>query len=165
MPTLSEPRIVERPAQHFVGIELELTQPEIASKAPPLIQEIIDWLTMRGLRHSGPPFFNYTAFRTGGRMVMQVGMPISVAVAGDGKFIGGVLPGGRYVSLHHTGPYAELYEVNMALDDYARAQGLKLAGGEGGSGFTGATRLEIYDDPGNGPGGQPKTEVAFKLAD
>jgi effector-binding domain-containing protein len=98
-------------------------------------------------------------------MVMQVGMPTSAPVSGEGRIFGGTLPGGRYLSLKHTGPYGELRDVNMALGEYARAHSHHLDGNGEGEGFAGATRLEIYHDPGNRPGAQPMTEVAFRLAD
>lgn len=162
----TEPRIVTREAQPFAAIVLELTQPEIAGAAPPLIGDIIAWMDARGVEIGGAPFFNYVRFWPGGRMRMQVGMPAREPVTGDGAVEGGTLPGGRYVSVIHHGPYHELGKVHMALMDWAQAQGLELDGTVGEDGFAGATRLEIYHtDPDDEPDGLPTTEVAFRLQD
>ncbi len=164
--TMTEPKIVQREQQPFAAIMLELTQPEIAEKAPHRIDDVLAWLREKGVAPTGAPFFNYVAFAPGGRMTMHVGLPVSEPVEGDGTVIGGVLPGGRYVSLTHTGPYHELMEANMAVDTWARQQGLQFAGEDNPEGFRGATRLEIYHtDPGEHPSGDPVTEVAFRLAD
>lgn len=163
--TLTDPKIVTREPQPFAAIVLELEQPEISSKAPPLIADVIAWLNARGLRHSGPPFFNYTSFKPGGRMVMQVGMPLAEPVTGAGNVTCGVLPGGRYVSVTHHGPYHELGTANMALMDWAKAKGIVLDGEVAGDESRGATRLEIYHrDPGE-TDPLPTTEVAFRIKD
>jgi hypothetical protein len=75
----------------------------------------------------------------------------------------GTLAGGRYAAVTHTGPYHELGEANMSLGAWARSKGLD--GEAKGDGFVGATRLEIYHEPGKGPSGHPVTEVAFRIRD
>lgn len=161
---LSEPTVVTRPAQPYAAIVLHLTQSEIAQKAPPLIADVIAWLAQRGVRPSGPPFFNYVNFRPGGRMEMQVGIPTDEVIPGEGRVATGTLPGGRFASVTHTGPYDELMQASMALDAWANRQGYALDGAVDGDVFKGTTRMEIYHDPGQGPSGQPVTEVAFRLA-
>jgi hypothetical protein len=82
---LTEPKIVIRTAQPFAAIVLELTQPEISRKAPPLIADVIEWIRGRGGDIAGPPFFNYMNFAPGGRMEMQVGMPTRTVLGGDAR--------------------------------------------------------------------------------
>ena len=163
---LTEPKIVEKPAQPYAAIVLELTQPEISQKAPPLIADVIKWIEANGAKHSGPPFFNYVSFAPGGRMTMHVGMPTNAVLKADEVMTTGTIPGGRYAVVTHTGPYHELHEANMTLDGWAKEQGLTLDGTVTGDRFVGATRMEIYHkDPGEDPSGHPVTEVAFRLAD
>ena len=163
---LTEPKIVEKSDQPYAAIVLELAQPEIAAKAPPLIADVIKWIEAHGARHSGPPFFNYVEFRPDGRMVMHVGMPTTTVLQADDGMKTGKIPGGRYASVTHTGPYHELHEANMALDDWTKKQGLVLDGAVKGDGFVGANRIEIYHkDPGEDPSGHPVTEVAFRIKD
>lgn len=163
---ITEPKVVDKPAQPFAAIVLTVAQPEISQKAPPLIADVIAWCNANGIRTNGPPFFNYTTFLPGGRMEMQVGMPTATVGNSDAKITTGELPAGKYASVTHTGPYHELYEANMALDKWGRDQGLEFAGVDRGERFDGATRLEIYHrDPDEKDGTPPTTEVAFKLKD
>lgn len=163
---LTEPTTVTKKPQPFAAIVLELTQPEIAATAPPLIDDVMAWVKAKGGKTAGPPFFNYVNFRSNGRMEMQVGMPTETLLPGDGTMTTGTLPGGRYAVVTHTGPYHELHDANMVLDTWAKEQGLLLDGAVEGDCFVGATRMEIYlSDPGEDPSGHPVTEVAFRIAD
>ena len=54
----------------------------------------------------------------------------------------------------------------MAVDRWAKGQGLVLDGEEKDGSFVGATRLEIYHrDPDEEPDALPTTEVAFRIKD
>ena len=163
---MTEPTIVTKDAQPYAAMVLTVSQPEIATKAPQLIDEVIGWMKGRGVEPNGAPFFNYRTFLPDGRMEMEVGMPAKTLVQGDAKVTTGTLPGGRYASLTHTGPYHELHDANMRLDTWAREQGLALDGNVEGQMFKGATRLEIYHKDGDASAGSdPVTEVAFRLVD
>ena len=163
---MTEPKVETKSEQPCAALVLELAQPESAQKAPQRIDDVIAWIREKGGSVSGPPFFNYVAFTPGGTMQMQVGMPTTTLLVGDGTMTTGTLPGGRYAVLTHTGPYHELHEANMTLDTWAREQGLTLDGKVDGECFVGATRMEIYHkDPGEDPSGHPVTEVAFRIAD
>lgn len=163
---LTEPKLVERPAQPYAAYVLTVAQPEISQVAPPLIGKVVEWLQSQGATQSGPPFFNYFGFLANGRMQMQVGMPTTTVLVAKGDVTTGTLPAGRFASVTHTGPYHELHEANMALDEWCRGQGLTFAGVKRDGGMFDATRLEIYKkDPGEDPSGFPVTEVAFRLKD
>ncbi len=158
--------IATRKPQPFAAIILTLRQPEISQKAPPLIGDVIAWVKAHGGETTGAPFFNYTDFNADGTMQMQVGMPTATVMAGDGQITTGTLPGGRYASLVHDGPYHELHQANMTLMQWAKDAGHKLDGKPEGDRFVRATRMEIYlTDPEESPSGNPVTEVAFRLAD
>jgi effector-binding domain-containing protein len=161
---LTEPTIKTRAPEPYAARILEVTQSEIAAKAPPLIAVVMDWVKASGGGVAGPPFFNYFEFLPSGRMKMQVGVPTSKLLPASGEFATGSLPDGRYASVTHTGPYADLREASMALDDWVRAQGLAYAGERPGRPPSGATRLEIYRDPGSAVA-SPVTEVAFRQKD
>jgi effector-binding domain-containing protein len=161
---LTEPKIVEKPAQPYAAIVLTVRQPEIAEQAPPLIDDVIAWVKASGGELTGPPFFNYCSFLPGGVMEMQVGMPTATVLPGDGRFSTGTLPAGKYASITATVPYHDLHDANMQLDDWARKQGHDFAGSVQGDRFVDATRLEIYHkDPGEDPSGHPVTEIAFRI--
>ena len=160
---LSEPRFITRDPQPYAAIRLSVEQPEIPQKAPPLVPEILGWVA-RNANEAGPVFFNYTAMEPGRPMEMEVGVPVVEPVKGDGRVVGGTLPGGRYVTVTWTGPYDKLRDAHMALHDWLAKQGLdKQASADDRS----MTLLEIYvtdpeevKDP-----NQWVTEIAFKLKD
>jgi effector-binding domain-containing protein len=160
---LSEPKIITRAPQPYAAIRLSVEQPEIHLKAPPLIGEILGWAAQHA-KQAGPAFFNYTAMEPGKPMEMEVGVPIEAPVKGDGRVVGGTLPGGKYATVTWTGPYDKLRDAHMALHDWLAKQKLpKQSSGND----KGLTLLEIYEtDPDEVP--DPKdwvTEIAFKLSD
>lgn len=160
----SEPKLVTKPPQPYAAMLLTLRQPDIAGVAPPLIADVIAWITARGGSVTGAPFFNYVTFFPDGTMQMQVGMPTANVLPGDDRISTGTLPGGTFASLTATAPYHELHDANMQLDHWAKTNGHALDGTVEGENFVGANRLEIYrSDPGEDPSGFPVTEIAFRL--
>jgi effector-binding domain-containing protein len=160
---LTEPGIKVRAEEPYAAKIITVARSEIAARATPLIQEVMEWVKASGGAFAGPPFFNYFEFLAGGRMKMAVGRATTKVLDGNSGVTTGSLPAGRYASVTHTGPYQELYAANMALDNWIKAKGLALAGEPHDGGVIGATRLEIYHDPGIGK--PPVTEVAFRLKD
>ena len=159
---LTEPTIKTRTAEPYAAKVIEVAQPEIARRAPPLIRDVMEWVEANGGKVAGPPFFNYFEFLPGGRMKMQVGVPTSTVLVGDDDVVTGKLPSGRYASITHTGDYADVFEANAVLDEWIDRQGLAYAGDESQGRLAGGTRLEIYRDPGSKTK-PPVTELDFLL--
>jgi effector-binding domain-containing protein len=160
---LSEPKFITREPQPYAAIRLSVEQPEIPQKAPPLIGEILGWAAQHA-RQAGPAFFNYTAMEPGRPMEMEVGVPVAESIEGDGRVVGGTLPGGRYVTVTWTGPYDRLRDAHEALHQWLAKQNLDS---EAAADDKRMTLLEIYvtdpeevKDP-----NQWVTEIAFKLKD
>ena len=102
---LSEPQIVTRPDQPFAAIRISLDRSEIPTRAPPLIGEVAGWLGSKGVAPVGAPFFNYLERPEDGPMVMEVGFPTASQLSGNGRVRTGAIPGGRFATVVHTGPY------------------------------------------------------------
>jgi effector-binding domain-containing protein len=160
---LSEPRFITRDPQPYAAIRLSVEQPEIPQKAPPLVGEILGWAAKHA-KQAGPAFFNYTAMEPGRPMEMEVGVPVAEPVKGNGRVVGGTLPGGRYATVTWTGPYDKLRDAHMALHDWLAEQNVPKQSTDNEAGLT---LLEIYvtdpeevKDP-----NQWVTEIAFKLKD
>ena len=80
---------------------------------------------------------------------MEVGVPLTAAVAGDGDIIAGTLPAGRYAVVQHVGHPEELLGVTSALLEWAEQQGMAWDVSESPDGELRESRLEIYHtDPG-----------------
>src|SRR5947209_4907936 len=101
---LSEPTIVERTAQPYVGIKTTIAMDEIGAFADTAFSELFGWLGQRGIAPAGAPFFRYRRFDADGELDMEAGIPVAAAVAADGRVHADTLPAGRYASLVHTGP-------------------------------------------------------------
>lgn len=79
-----------------------------------------------------------TARQTGQNVVLYEGtaepFPLEVGVQVDGPFepvgdiVPSTLPAGRVARALHVGPYTDLHQTHMALQDWCRDQGLALAG-------------------------------------
>jgi effector-binding domain-containing protein len=64
--------------------------------------------------------------------------------AGEGRVRAGVLPGGRYAVLRHTGPYDGLIASNAALLGWADEQGIALDSWDTAEGTAWRARAEHY---------------------
>lgn len=162
---LSEPQIVTRPDQPFAAIRISLDRSEIPTKAPPLIGEVAGWLGSKGTAPAGAPFFSYLEMPEHGPMVMEVGFPTAALLAGDSRVRTGTIPGGRFATVVHTGPYDGLFDANVALGEWLGKQGVPHPMPEATAGEYEAALLEIYEtDPAAEPDARKwVTEVAFRL--
>ena len=162
---LTEPKIVEREAQAFAFMSLVVAQPEIGRIAPPLVSQVISWIEEMGGAVAGRSFFNYPRCYADGRMEVIVGVPTREVMSASGEVGSGVLPAGRYASIHANVDYHQLHDANNILGQWAEREGLELDGRRDGQGaWSECTRLEIYHlDPNEHPSGLPLTEIAFRL--
>ncbi len=164
MPT--EPQVRSRAAQPYVGIRRLVTMrtiPEIADRLP----EVLAWLGARGIEPAGAPFLRYHAFDMDRHLDIEAGVPVAASVEGDNSVNFGILPGGRYATVTHVGPFDKLIDVTTMLLDWGARQGLIWDMTETQNGQEWGCRLELYKTD---PQGEPdinkwETELAFRLAD
>jgi effector-binding domain-containing protein len=164
---LTEPRIVERDEQPYMGIRTSVTMPEISGFIDASFPLVFAHLETNSIQPAGPPFVRYHLIDMDGQLDIEVGVPVASAISGDDRVSAGVLPAGRYGALTYTGPYDGLIDANEALQQWAERQGLRWAMSETEAGDRFASRVEVYlTDPANEPGPQKwETEVAYLLAD
>jgi effector-binding domain-containing protein len=164
---ISDQRVEERVDQPYAAIRTEVTMDGFGEILGPMWGEVFSWLGQRGIDPGGPPMIRYLVVDMARALQIDVGFPVAGPVAGDGRIIGEVLPGGRYASLTYTGEYGGLVGANAALQEWAAAQGLAFDqhATERGDAFGG--RLESYlTDPATEPDqSRWETEVAYRLAD
>lgn len=133
----------------------------------PRLSEVFAWLGARGLAPAGPPFFKYDVIDMAGKLVVEAGVPVAVAVDGDAEISSGVLPAGRYATLTHVGHPSEFEGATGMLLDWAAAQSLQWDMSTGDDGERWGSRLEFYlTDPSEEPDMTKwATQLAFRLAD
>jgi effector-binding domain-containing protein len=166
---ITDPTIIERPAQPYAGIRVTCPMRAIGRQAPPLIGEVFGWLGQRGIEPAGAPFFRYDVINMEADMQLTVGIPVTTAVDGDDRVEGGTLPDGRFATLTHTGSVRGkgLFNATVALLEWAAANDVKWDRHDTAGGDAWACRLESYE---TNPDEEPDTSkwetvLAFKLAD
>jgi effector-binding domain-containing protein len=163
---LTEPVVVDRPAQPYVSITARVTMRDIGMVLAPLYPEVALWLHEHGLRQVGAPFWKYDVIDMAAAMEVEVSVPIAEPVAGDGRVRAGTIPAGRYVVATHTGHPKDLQGATGALFDWANERGLAWDVAKTDVGEVWGARLEIYENAGDEPDMEKwVTTLAFRLAD
>jgi len=104
---------------------------------------------------AGPPYAAYYNMDMQD-LDVEIGIPVSEAIAGTGKFQSGEIPGGRYAACIYTGPYHEITAGYKRLAAWMEAQGLESSG----------LALECYlNDPASTPPTALQTQILFRLKD
>jgi effector-binding domain-containing protein len=165
---ISTPKTEGRAEQPYMGIRTQVAVRELGSGViPQLHSEVMAWMKQQGMEPSGAPFIRYHCINMAEKLDVELGWPVKVAVAGNGRVRGGALPAGQYASVLYTGPYDGLMNANRVLIDWAKDAGIVWDSrpSEHGDEFGG--RFETYiTDPGDEPDpAKWETEVAIRIAD
>jgi effector-binding domain-containing protein len=157
------PQVTQRAAQPYLAVPFTVTLVTFPQAADTGFPELFGWLGEHGVTPSGPPFIRYHVVDMDAELEIEIGVPVAVARPGGGRVQAGELPGGRYVTLVHTGPYGGVAAANAALQDWARDQGISLESSPDGRRFRG--RAEFYPtDPRLEPdSAQWEVEIAYLI--
>jgi effector-binding domain-containing protein len=163
---MDEPAVIERPAQHYVGITAPVTMTTFGIVAD-RIPELFAHLAQHGCAPAGAPFFRYHRIDMERELIVEAGVPVATPVPGAGDIGAGILPAGRYATVLHVGHPDELIAVTAHLLDWAKRQGLEFDSRPAPEGEVWGCRLETYlTDPRQTPDLHDwQTELAFRLAD
>ncbi|MEY9930811.1 effector-binding domain-containing protein [Catenulispora sp. GP43] len=162
----SEPAIVHRAEQHYIGIAQTVTMQtfdQIADRIP----DLFGWLAAHGLAPAGPPFFKLNVIDMERELQVEAGVPIAGSTAPDGEVHHGVLPAGRYLALTTAGSPDQHIAAIAGLFDWAEAEGLMLEHSETDAGSKWACRLQVLmTDPAQEPEpAKQEIENLFLLAE
>jgi effector-binding domain-containing protein len=123
---MSEPQIVLREAQQYVGIRAPVTN-GIRDFADNAFPELFGWVFESGTATAGPPFLRYHELdRSAEPLDVEAGVPVERAPEdANGRVRAGALPAGRYLTALHVGPYTsetlrDLGEARAELVQWAR---------------------------------------------
>ena len=161
-----QPSIVERAAIPCVSVRATVTMQTIDTIAH-RIADVLGWLAAHGQAPAGPPFIRYIVIDMAADLDIEVGVATQGPVEGDGEFVAGELPAGRYVwATHHGAPAGLIAAVGSVLD-WANEQGLKFDREQTARGEHWGCRAEFYNtDPTVEPSPDNwVTDLAFRLAD
>ncbi|MEO8151529.1 MAG: GyrI-like domain-containing protein [Rhizobacter sp.] len=165
MPNISTPRLEQRNEQPCVFIRAHVRMGEIGPQVPALVPKLFDWVGLRGVKQDGPVFFRYNVVDMDGLMEIDVGMAVKEAAAGDAQVKAGVIPGGTYLTMRHTGHPSELMEATGAFLDWGNKHSVVWRKQPRGNAEVWDARFEFYID---GPDTQPdmtkwRTDLAFQV--
>lgn len=157
------PTIETRTDQPYVAIPVRVRMQDLGAVVPPLTGQVVEWLSERDVTPAGPPFWRYIVIDMDAELELETGVAVSNLVEGDGQIQTGVLPGGRYATVLHTGHPDALVNATRDLLDWAEQRGLHWDT----DGRTWGCRLEEYlSDPAEEPDMQQwETRLAFRLRD
>ena len=160
---MEQPRIEQRHPQPYVAVGATVGMPDLARAIDLGYPELFAWMAEHSLVPAGAPFIRYLTVDMDAEMTLELAVPVDGSPAPDGRVHPGELPGGRYVTLLHVGPYDGLMEANATLQRWAGEQGLRWA--MDGSRWLG--RLERYlTDPSQEPDSSRwETELAYLTVD
>lgn len=166
---ITDPTIIERAEQPYVGIKLTVPMRSIGMEAPPLIGELFGFLGRNGIEPEGAPFFKYDVIDMERDMQLTVGIPVEAPAEGDDRVRGGTLPAGRFATLTYVGDVrgTGLVDATIALLDWGKSNDVKWDRHAVDAGDAWACRLEVYEsDPSEEPDASKwRTDLVFKLAD
>jgi hypothetical protein len=164
---LSEPEVIERPAQPYVAIKAQVTMQTLGPTLVPLHARVLTWLHDQHTPAAGAPFWKYDRVDMDGTLDVEVGVPTAAAMDADDEVLSGLLPAGRYGMLRHTGHPDGLLDATGFLLTWAQQQHLAWDVERGPDGEHWTARLEIYEtDPAVEPDmTRWTTQLAFRLAD
>ena len=162
----SEPAIVHRAEQHYIGITRTVTMQTFDAVAD-RIPHLFAWLDARGLTADGPPFLKLNVIDMERELQVEAGVPIAAATMPDGEVHYGVLPAGRYLALTSVGSPDEHIAAIAGLFDWAAARGLAFDSSDTDAGSKWACRLQVLTtDPSQEPDPtKQEIENLFLLAD
>jgi effector-binding domain-containing protein len=125
----------------YPGIEITTVQsmPGISVKDSVLVSDLgtfmgtyMPMLYMYALRNGvdpiGHPYSIYYNWDTEGKILLEVGLPLSAEIPGESPMMAVNTPSGKVVKASLFGPYEELYTVHEALNKYIAVMELEYAG-------------------------------------
>jgi len=160
-----EPRIEERAARHYAGIQATVPMAGISAAIDEAFPEMFGWLARTGTAPAAAPFLRFLVIDMEALLQIELGVPVAEPVTGSGRIRPGVLPAGRYAVLRHTGHYDGLIDANAALQQWANDNGLEFDVEDTPEGSAWGSRFEEYITD---PSGEPdpskwETDVAYLL--
>ena len=139
-----EPQVEQRAEQPYAGIRLRVTMDGLSGAVDRGFPELFGWLAEHAIAPAGPPFIRYHVIDMDGELEIELGVPADVTSDGGAHVRPGILPGGRYAVLRHTGPYDGLIASNAMLQRWAGDHGVALDSWDTPEGAAWRSRVEYY---------------------
>jgi len=121
-------KVVEVTSTPAISVKDSVTVNEIG----PFMELYMPQLYMYAMRKEGKmtghPYSMCYNWDPEGKILMEVGLPLTEPIEGEGVFIATNTPGGKAVKALHFGPYEEVAPVYEALEQYIKVMKMEFAG-------------------------------------
>lgn len=163
---MASPSLERREALTYCAIPVDVTMGTLAAIVPGAIDQLEQYLGSRGIEPAGPSLIRYRTVSEQAPFTVEVGWVTEPGIWIDAPFVADVLPAGRYATLRHDGPYAELHEATARLHAWADQIAEPYDVTAGPAGELWECWYELYlDDPHVGPQGpQGAVEIGVLTA-
>lgn len=123
---ISDPKLERRRKQNYVAIRMAVPIP-FGKYLRPAWDEVHEWLTVKGIKTSGPAMIRYLTTDMSKALDIDVGFTVDRAVKGDDHITADFLPAGRYAKLFYNGPYRGkgIFKATVALLEWAKENQVK----------------------------------------
>jgi len=109
-----------------LGIRVKTNLAKIGEDVGRCFGAIYGYAGPAGLIPAGPPFILYFEMEMKDDFEMEVCAPVMGTGKGEGEIEYRVIPGGKFVTTKHIGPYDQIGGAYEALVTYAKDKGLKM---------------------------------------
>lgn len=115
------------PLTHVLYVEASVSYDAIVETLQQKTEEIRNYLQMRRIMPTGPPFARYVDWREDG-CVLQIGLPVPMEMDEFGEIKCGEIGDCEVAFAIHTGPYEDLCVAHQAIRDWIDAGGQEVGG-------------------------------------
>ena len=138
---------VELPDQPALCVRFETSMDKLKDDIGRTYGLIFGRIGASGVAPAGPPMALYFDMEMNPESFeMESCVPVAGEAAGEGEVTFRVLPGGKFLSLMHRGPYETLEATYEALFAYMKENGLELAGPSRELYLTDPSQVEVPED-------------------
>ncbi|MFC1943893.1 GyrI-like domain-containing protein [Chloroflexota bacterium] len=143
--------VIERSAQSTAAIRTRASVNDLPGLLPRAYEELIRYLNGLNIPVSDPAYA-YAAYYNMDMddLDVEAGFPIDSQVEGSGDIMAGEIPGGRFATTIHTGPYDEMQPIYERPYDWIRQNGHEPAGA-------------VYELYLNGPDNTPPKDLLARI--
>jgi effector-binding domain-containing protein len=148
-----EIKLLELPDQHVLTMRTVTAVENLPAFLGKAYKAVMDHMVSLGDNPTGMPFCAYYNMDMKA-LDVEAGFPIAKALPEKGEVKSTVIPGGKFVSTIHRGPYDSVGPAYDALLEWAEAQGYEPTG----------VAYEYYlNDPNADPSIVAETEIRYPL--
>jgi effector-binding domain-containing protein len=97
-----------------------VTYEELGPFMETFMPQLFMYVIRQGGKIAAPPYSIYYNWDPEGLILVECGVPLEEAIAGDDTFMASETPGGKAVKAVHMGPYDELTKTYEALEQYMK---------------------------------------------